>query len=146
LLVTASMCALASAPPERAWAYMAISCGLASARATPAPIPAAASLSQAGRRASQPPSAATAMITAMTAVSWFTRIEAPSTTPSTTACRRPWWRRSRTAASSVTGSDTAPSAMFRCVQSWNASMEESPKNAPAAMAPVRVRSQSPAAR
>ncbi len=82
----------------------------------------------------------------MTADSWLTSTQAPSTTPRISAGRRPGRRRSRTAASTVSGRNTVPATMFRWAQSCSASIEDSPKNAPAAIAPVCERSHSRAHR
>ena len=71
---------------------------------------------------------------------------APTTTPRMTAWRFPGVRRSRTAASRLSGRNSAPTAMFTWYQSSWASMADRPKNAPAAIAPVWLGSQSRAAR
>ena len=111
-MVYPSEVALVALPPARACWTIAISCGLATT--TPA-IPATAtarSLTTAAARVRRPASqgarASTATIRAITADSWLTSAEPPTTNPRIT----PWPivgpRRSRTAASSVSGRNTVP--------------------------------------
>ena len=59
-----------------------------------------------------------ARIRAITADSWLTRTEAPSTTPRITPRPMVGSRRSRTAASRVSGRNTVPYTMFRWYQAW----------------------------
>ena len=62
----------------------------------------------------------------MTAASWLTSTDAPSTSPRTAACRGLPERRSRTDASRAMGRNSAPSAMFRWYQSCWVSMQDRP--------------------
>ena len=84
--------------------------------------------------------------------SWSVSRLAAATTPRMTACLThlpplpPALRRSRTAASSASGMNSAPAARFSWYQACQAMIEESPKNAPAAIAPVCEGSHSLAAR
>ena len=83
---------------------------------------------------------------ASTADSESVSTAAPSAMPSSSAWRTPGERRSRTASSSVTGRNSAPTAMLMWYQSSWLSMADRPKAAPAAIAPVCDRSHSRAAR
>ena len=137
-------------PLARACWMMAASCGLASSRATAVASPVARSLVTMPAlllaRASQGISASTATMTTRMAISWSVSTAAPSTTPRMTACRQPGRRVSRTAASRAIGMNSSPSARLRWYQDRQTSMEDRPKNAPAAIAPDCERSHSRATR
>ena len=101
-------------PSPRAWATMAMSCGLASTTAVTPASPAARSLATGyGRRASHGISARAATITTRMAISWSVSTAAPSTAPRTTAWRQPGRRVSRTAASRASGMNSSPAARLR---------------------------------
>ena len=99
-----------------------------------------------GCRASHGTRTRPATIVVSTADSWSVSTAAPSTAPRMMACRRPGWRRSRTAASSAIGRNSAPSARFTWYQLRQVRIADRPKNPPAAIAPSWVGSQSRAAR
>jgi hypothetical protein len=143
---TASNCGLIARPPRLISWIMATICGLE----TTAPIRAASATgrnrARLGRRTSHGSSTSATTIAASTDDSWSLSTAAPMTSPRITACRRPGVRRSRTDASRASGRNRAPSAMFRWYQVCWVSMQDRPKNAPAATAPVAERSHSRAAR
>ena len=89
--------------------------------------------------------AAAAVMSARIVDSESTSRHAPRITPSTTARHQAGWRRSRTAASSVSGRNTVPMAMLISYQDRHVIMDDRPKSAPAAYAPMPD-SQSRAAR
>ena len=88
------------------------------------------------RSTSQGTRAAAAISTASTADSWSTSTVAPRIRPRMMPWRRLGCRRSRITASRVAGSASAPVAMLRWNQTCQSSMAESPKSAPAAIAPA----------
>jgi hypothetical protein len=109
----ASTRGLMAAPPLRACMAMAASCGLAASAATAAVRAAWRSLASVGPRASQGSMTAAASIPAMIADSWLTRTDPPRTSPTAAARRQLGRRTRRTAASSVSGRNSAPAARLR---------------------------------
>src|ERR1700721_2968630 len=139
----------ATVPPARSCTTIATSCGLATTTAVTAATATTLSrvkISDLARAASHGISASTATITAITTDSWLTSAEAPSTTPRINPRPIVGPRRSRTAASRVIGRNTVPYTMLMWYQAWYVSIPDSPKNAPAAIAPVLVDSHSRAGR
>ena len=146
------------APPARVCATMAAICGPATTTETTAAVAAGISRCRQARLASHGTSAPSTTMSTRTNDSWSVSRLAPSTTPSTTAClphpppaspppsTPPALRRSRTAASSASGRNTAPAARLSWYQACQAMIEDSPKNAPAMTAPVCVGSHSRATR
>ncbi len=132
--------------PAPACAAMVSTCGAAMTAATAAPAASALTRARLGTESSQGASASAAMMAAITALSWLTSTEAPMTTPRTRPRRSEGSRRSRIAVSSASGRNTVPMAMLRWYQSCQSSIPDRPNSAPAAIAPVRVGSQSRAAR
>ena len=123
-----------------------MNCGLATSRPVSAARLAARSRAAEGCRASHGTRTRPVTIVASTADSWSVSMAAPMTAPRMTACRRPGRRRSRTAASSAIGRNSAPSARFTSYQLRQVRMADRPKKPPAVIAPSWVRSQSRAAR
>ena len=114
-------------PPAAAWLVIAISCGLATITAAAAPAP-SRQQPRRGRAADQPrQQRRRASSTAITADSWLTSTAAPEHQAQDHALAQPGRRRSRTAASSVIGRNSVPSAMLRWNQSCQATIEDRPK-------------------
>ncbi len=134
------------APPERVCASIATICGLATSKDTTAAVAAATSRGRQAELTSHGARAASTTISTRTKDSWSVSRLAPRITPRVTACWRPGWRRSRTAASSASGMNTTPAARLSWYQACQAMIEDSPKNAPAKIAPVCVGSHSRATR
>ena len=88
----------------------------------------------------------TARIAASTADSWSVSRAAPRIAPRMAAWRRPGARRRRIAAARVSGRNSAPRPRFSWYQLRQVRLDDSPKKAPAAMAPNPVGSHSRAAR
>jgi hypothetical protein len=76
----------------------------------------------------------------------LTSAQAPSTTPRINPRPIVGPRRSLMAASRVSGRNTVPYTILMWYQAWYVSIADSPKNAPAAIAPTLVGNQSRAAR
>ena len=125
---------------------MAMICGLATTTAATAAAAASPRCASERCRTSQSTSTASATSAAMTADSWLTSAPAPMTTPSTMAVSSRGRRRSRMAASSASGRNSAPAAILMWYQSWYSSIVARPYRAPAVIAPSWVDSHSRAAR
>ena len=103
----------AAAPPEPDCQAIAAICGLATASAASATAPQSRTRSSDGWAASHGTSARMTSIAAMIADSWLTSTARPSTIPASSARPIPGRRRNRIDASSASGRNTVPAAMFR---------------------------------
>ena len=95
-----------------------MSWGLPSTTKATAAVAAALAAASVRARSSHPARTRAARIRAITADSWLTSRQPASTAPRITAWPMDGLRRSRTAASSVTGRNAVPYAMLMWYQSW----------------------------